>query len=227
MDIICISLSGNIVAGESGIKVQFIKKLEKLLKGYSSKYKFIITVGGGYASRLYITSTKSIISNNTLLDQIGIAFTRINALILKDLLSNLDVYPNVVASMEELKMATSTNSVAIMGGLIPGVSTDAVCALACEATNSKMLINVSNLAYIYDRPPSEKGAKKLETLTHDKLLEIAFKYDNRIAGSNFIFDMFASKIAKRANLNIKFVSDNIDDLEAAIQGRPYKGSMVK
>ena len=39
--------------------------------------------------------------------------------------------------------------------------------------------------------------------------------------------MFASKIAKRANLRIKFVSDNINDLEAAIQGRPFNGSIVK
>ncbi len=227
MDIICISLTGGIVSRESGVNVAFIKKLEKLLKRYQNKYKFIITVGGGYASRLYINSTRSIISNNSLLDQIGIAFTRINALILKDLLSSLDLYPNVVTSMEELKMATSTNEIIVMGGLIPGVSTDAVCALACEAMNCKMLINVSGLAYVYDRPPSEKGARKLETLSHDKLLEIAFKYDNRIAGSNFIFDMFASKIAKRAKIQIKFVSDDINSLDAAIQGKPYKGSIVK
>ncbi|MCL5419461.1 MAG: UMP kinase [Candidatus Marsarchaeota archaeon] len=227
MEIVCISLSGNIIAGDSGIKVPFVKKLEKMLKKYRSRYKFIITVGGGYSLRLYIKSTRSAVANNSLLDQIGIAFTRINALILRDLLSDLDVYPNVVTSLEELKMAITTNDVAIMGGLIPGVSTDAVCALACETMNCKMLINVSNLAYVYDRPPSENGSKKLDTLTHDRLLEIAFKYDNRIAGSNFIFDMFASKIAKRANLRIKFVSDNINDLEAAIQGRPFNGSIVK
>ena len=30
MEIVCISLSGNIIAGDSGIKVPFVKKLEKI-----------------------------------------------------------------------------------------------------------------------------------------------------------------------------------------------------
>ncbi|MEM3839320.1 MAG: hypothetical protein QXF01_01940, partial [Candidatus Micrarchaeaceae archaeon] len=105
MDVICISLSGSMISGEKGVNVDFIKKLADLFRRYSKRFKFIVTVGGGYSNRLYITSTRSIITNNSVLDQIGIAFTRINALVLKDLFSQLDVYPNVVTTMEELKQA--------------------------------------------------------------------------------------------------------------------------
>ncbi len=227
MEIICISLSGTMISGKKGVNVTFIRKLEKLFKRYSKRYKFIITVGGGYSNTLYVNSVRSIISNNSVLDQIGIGFTRINALVLKDLLSGLKMYPNVVTNMEELSMATSTSDIVIVGGLLPGVSTDAVCALACEVMNGKLLINASSMAYVYDRPPEEKGARRLERLTHQELLDLAYKYDSRVAKSNFIFDLFACKIAQRAGIEIRFVSDSIEDLDAVLQGKDHKGSTVK
>lgn len=215
------------ISGEKGVNVEFIKKLADLFKRYSGEYKFVVTVGGGYSNRLYVDSTRSIIMNNSVLDQIGIAFTRINALVLKDLFSGLDIYPNVVTSMEELRQAVNTSGVVIMGGLIPGISTDAVAALACEAMNGKMLINASSIAYVYDRPPAEKGAKKLERLTHQALLDLAYKYDSRVAKSSFIFDLVACKIAQRASIEIRFVSASIADLEAAMLGKEHNGSTVK
>jgi uridylate kinase len=224
--IMCISLGGSIISREDGINVEYVKKLRQLLIDYSGKYKFVLVVGGGYANRLYVNSIKSTIANNSILDQIGIALTRINALILNDLLTGLDVYPNTVTSLEELKMGIDKNSIVVLGGLLPGISTDAVSVLACEVLNSKLLINVSSIAYIYDKPPSEKGAKKLERLTHQQLVDLAYRYDSREARSHFIFDFVASKLAKRANLKIRFVDDSIKDLKLAIDGKFHKGSVV-
>jgi uridylate kinase len=224
--IVCISLGGSIIAREDGINLGYVRKLKVLLKSYSKKYKFVLVVGGGYPNKLYVNSIKEAIPNNSLLDQIGIAFTRINALIVKDLLLDLDIYPNVVTSLEELKMAINRNNIAVIGGLLTGISTDAVALLSCEVVNGKNLINVSSSAYIYDRPPSEKGAVKLTHLTHQKLIEIAYMYDTREARSNFIFDFVASKLAKRANIKIRLVDDSIPDLKLAIDGKFHKGSIV-
>src|SRR5271169_903952 len=98
MNTICISLGGSIVSRRNGVNVSYIKKLFGLMKKHSSKMKFIITVGGGYASRLYISSSRQILKNEAVLDEIAIAITRINALIVKDLLSEMDVYPNIVTT---------------------------------------------------------------------------------------------------------------------------------
>jgi uridylate kinase len=225
--IMCLSLGGSIISRDTGVNVEYSKKLSALIDHFRDKYKFIIVVGGGYASRLYIQSTKNIIENNSLLDQVGIAFTRINALILKDLLGNLSVYPNVITSLEELKNSLSMNDIVVLGGLLPGISTDAVSVLACEVTNSKLLINVSATSYVYDKPPSEEGAKKLKNLTHEQLVELAYKYDQREAGSHFILDLVASKLAKRSKIEIRFVDDNIENLYAAIEGREHNGTTVK
>ncbi len=227
MGIVCISLGGSIVSRKNGINVSYIRKLAKLLRSHVDKNKFIITVGGGYATRLYINSAKQIIKNDAVLDEIGIAITRINALIVKDLFSDMDVYPNIVTDLNELRMANKSNNIVLMGGLLPGISTDAVAILACEVAGSKVLINVSKDAYIYDRSPSEKNAKKLETISHNRMIEVASLRDTREAGSNFVFDLMAAKLAKRGNIEVRFVNDDILQLDMAIRGKKHNGTTVK
>lgn len=227
MEIICISLGGSIISTEEGINVDFVRRFSKLLKSAIHKYKFIIVVGGGYANRLYINSTRKIISNNALLDEVGIAFTRINALMMKDLFSDFKTYPNVVTNLEELKAAINENELVLMGGLIPGITTDASTVLACEVTGCKTLINVSSVGYIYDRLPSEKGAKRLDRLGYQQLLDLAYKYDSREAKAPFVFDLVGCKLARRSKIEIRFVSNDMAEIEKAILGKPYKGSIVK
>jgi len=211
---------------ESGVNVGYIKQLKTLLKAYSGK-RFIIVVGGGYASRLYINSSKAIIKNNSVLDEIGIAITRINALILKDLISDLNVYPNVITDLDELKSAINTNRIVVMGGLVPGISTDSVATIAAEIVGSGVLINVSSSSYVYDMPPSRKEAKKFKELSHERLIEIASVWDTREAGSNFVFDLMASKLARRGRIEVRFVNDDVGQLKLAIDGKRIDGTVVR
>lgn len=217
------------VSRKTGVNISYVRKLAKIIKKYSDRHKFIITVGGGYASRLYINSSRQIIKNEAVLDEIAIAITRINALIVKDLFSDMDVYPNIVTELSELRMANKSNSytVVLMGGLLPGISTDAVATLTCEVAGSKILINISEDAYIYDRPPTEKGAKRLEVVDHNRMIEVASIRDTRQAGSNFVFDLVASKLAKRGHIEVRFVNDNLEQLELAIAGKKHQGTVVK
>lgn len=224
---VCVSIGGSILSKESGINVGYVRKLAALLRKKIRNTRFIFVVGGGYSSRLYISSTRSIISNNAILDQIGIAFTGINALILKDLLSEFNIYPNVVTSMEELNAGIMQSDIVVMGGIIPGITTDSVAMLACELTGCRQMINVSRENYVYDRPVMERGAKKLAKLNHQQLVDIANRCDDRSAGSNFILDFFAAKIAKRSNIDILFVNDSVEELAKALEGKKHSGSVVK
>ncbi len=226
MECVCISVGGSILSREDGINVAYAMGLKEILKKYDKK-KFILVVGGGYASRLYINSSRKIIKNNSVLDEIGIAITRINALILKDLISSLDVYPNVVSTLDELRAALNTNRIVVMGGLLPGISTDSVSIIACEISGSNVLINASKESYIYNKNPLEKEAKKFIKLSHDELIFIASQFDTREAGSNFIFDLTASKLAKRGSIELRFVNDKITELELAIEGKTFNGTTVR
>ncbi len=227
METICISLGGHVVFKKNGVNVNYIKKLLDVIKQNTTKYKFIIVVGGGYASRLYTQPARQIIRNNEVLDEIAIAITRINALIVKDIFSDLEIYPNVATSLEELRAATRGNEVVVMGGLLPGMTTDAVAVLASEVVNSRVMINIGNGSYVYDRPPSMRGAKRLGSLDHNTMVDIASKYDTREADASFIFDLVASKLSKRAGIEIRFVNDDINEFRLALEGKKHKGSVVK
>ncbi len=227
MEKVCISLGGSVFSRPDGFNIQYITKLAGLIKKHKD-YKFVIVVGGGYASRLYLKQAREVVSNNLILDEIGIAFTKINTLLFKNFLKNyIDVYSNEIKDIDELKEALIENRVVVLGGLMPGITTDSIAVLACEATNCKKLINVSKEAYVYTKNPKESGAKKLEKLTHEQLIDIAFKYDERTAGSNFIFDVVASKLAKRSDIDIFFVDDDINSMEKVLLGKEHGGSVVK
>ncbi len=227
MEKICISMGGSIFSRDSGFNMEYITALAKLIKKYKD-YKFVIVVGGGYASRLYIEHARKVVSNNLILDEIGIAFTKINTLLFKNFLKDyVDVYSREIKDIDELKEALIENRVVVLGGLMPGITTDSIAVLACEATNCKRLINVSRESYVYTKNPKEKGAKRLDRLTHDQLIEIAFRSDARTAGSNFIFDLVASKLAKRSEINLYFVDDDVKNMERVLLGKPHGGSTVK
>ncbi|MGC8479065.1 MAG: hypothetical protein ACP5M9_00105 [Candidatus Micrarchaeia archaeon] len=117
-----------ILSREYGINVFYVIGLRNLLKKHSKK-KFILVVGG-YASRLYINSSRKIIRNNSVLDEIGITIKRINALILTDIISTLYIYLNVISTLDELRVALNTNRIVVTCGPLHGISTDSVSILA-------------------------------------------------------------------------------------------------
>jgi uridylate kinase len=225
MQTICISLGGSIVATEEGFNADYIIELSKVLERYKG-IKFVITVGGGYISRQYINALRARGVREYSLDELGIAFTHANAIAIKSLFKGEDIYQNIVSNIDELKDANLHNRIVFTCGYMPGITTDAVSAISCEAIGGKMLINISKEPYIYDRNPSEHGAKKLARISHSRLVELAEKYDTREAKANFIFDIVASKIAKRSNIRLEFVGEDIHELEKAIAMKPHKGSTV-
>lgn len=226
MDTICFSVGGSIISKESGVNVAFIKGLSALLQKYGGKRKFIIVVGGGHVNGNYLKDIKPEIQNNSTLDMISIAFTRINAAAVLGMLSGMDAYPKVAESLDELGEAFTRHNVVVMGGLLPGITTDAVSVLACERVEGKELVNVSSEAYVYDRSPREDGAQRLESLTYDQLISLACKYDTREARAHFLFDLVACKLIKRAGITVRFVGEDLSQLELAIEGKQHKGSTV-
>ncbi len=220
-------MGGSVFSRESGFNIEYVSGLAKLIKRYKD-FEFVIVVGGGYASRLYINQAKSIVTNNLILDEIGIEFTKLNTILFKNFMKDyVDVYSGEITDIEELKEALTKNRVVVLGGLMPGITTDSIAVLACEATGCKKLVNISSESYVYDKNPKEKGAKRLEKLTHDQLIDIAFRSDARTAGSNFIFDLVASKLAKRSDIDLYFVDDKVGSMEDVLQGKKHEGSVVK
>lgn len=224
--IICVSLGGSGVTDSSGLNFSNIKKFTDVL-ARNKNYRFIIVVGGGNASRLYQASASHIIKSKRTLFEIGIQVTRLNAFaVMCYAKGRLDVYPKVVESLSELKGAIKKNKIVFMGGLKPGLTTDSTTTLVCKEVKSKLLVNLSSVPYVYDRPPGQKGAIKYKQMSYDQLVALSNKYDKRNPISNFIFDKIASRIAKRQKIEIRFAGYSPDSFARAIKGN-HNGTTVK
>ncbi len=227
MDTVCISLGGSVFSKEGGFNISCMRGISGIIKAHGNKH-FIIVVGGGHASRLYLGHARGILKNNLVLDEIGMSFTKANAMLFRGFLreSGIDVYANDIGSIRDLREAVSENRIVVMGGLLPGITTDAVAVLACEAAGAKIMVNVSKEAYVYDRHPDEKGAKKIAKMDYGTLIRLASSGDAREAGTNFIFDIVASKLARRSGIRVYFVSDDPKELDAVISNRKHAGTVV-
>ena len=227
MQTICISLGGSVVSNENGLNVKYLHGMAELLsKPVFKNTHFIIVTGGGYTNRRYIEALRKEGVSEYVLDEIGIAFTKANAIAAKSFFK--EAYPNVVSSPFELKEAYASGSKVIFAsGFIPGFTTDAVAIISCEALGCKRLINISKEGGLYNIDPSKKGAAKLKKISHDELIRLAEQFDTRQAKVNFVFDLVASKLAKRSRIRIDFIGSEIKELELALLGKAHSGTVVE
>jgi uridylate kinase len=225
---ITISLGGSVLSRKEGYNIGYASEFCELVKRHKGE-KFLVCAGGGNLNRELLAAVAGKIGNRAHLDELGIAVTRINALILKDLLCALgvDVNETIPTSLDQLKEMHKMHRVTVFGGLMEGITTDSDAVLGAELASSRTMINVGETPYVYDRNPKEKGAKKLERLSYDELLSLARTGDRRAPRTNFIFDYVATLLAARSGIRLLFVGAEIKDLEAALAGRAHGGSTVE
>jgi uridylate kinase len=226
-EIITLSIGGSLLVPDIP-DVEYIKKIAKIFRKHSKKYRFAIVTGGGADARVYARAMRQIYKNEFLADQGAILSTWQNAYLLLAALQEIS-YKKLPSSFDEAAEALDHNDIVIMGGTIPGTTTDTVAVLLAERIDSKRVINVSNVDAIYTSDPKkDKKAKKIKTMKHIELAKLAAEKDTRKAGENFVFDVLAAKLLTRSGIEGHFVSGNkLDDLEKAITGKKHNGTIVK
>ena len=118
----------------------------------------------------------------------------------------IKVYPKVAKDFTEAGKAAQKYAVVVMGGTIPGITTDTDSVLLAEKLGAKRLVNISNVDAIYDsNPKTNPNAMKFDGMTYDELIALANGSDKRTAGTNFVFDMLACKLAARSKIELFFV----------------------
>lgn len=223
---IVLSLGGSLISTEKGIDKEFLEKVKTLLE--KSEFSFGIVTGGGNAARRYADEVRKKGGNEFEADEAAIKATKENA---KELIKALGktAYPKVCESFDDARTQAKKHKIVVMGGTIAGITTDADAVLLAEALHAQQLINLSNVDAIYDSDPKKNpNAKKFAQLTHEQLVQLAVKYDKRTAGTHFVFDILACKLAARSKLELHFVDGkNWDDLKAAIERKSHTGTTVK
>jgi len=220
---IVISLGGSVVRPKSELDVRFVSKLASVLTQIKGRY--ILVVGGGGLARLEANKVREDGGNEFEADTAAIKITRKNA---KEVSAYFENAPSrIPTNFNCLKKMAKRYEIVFMGGTIPGITTDADAVLAAEMLNAERVINISNTAYIYDKDPRKyENAKRYEQMTHYELLKLAIRSDMRRAGTHFIFDSVASKIAYRSNIPLYFVDKKIGEIKKALLGKRHRGTVI-
>ncbi|MFB6108969.1 MAG: UMP kinase [Haloplanus sp.] len=183
-------------------------------------------VGGGGVAREYITAARELGANEVQLDQIGIDVTRINARLLVSALDDL-ADPTPPTDYEEAGDALRRGDVPVMGGVMPGQTTDAVAAALAEYVDADLLVYATSVDGVFSADPGrDPDAERYRRLTAHELVDVVAPM-SRDAGASAPVDLLAAKLIERSGMRT-VVLDGTDPeaVEAAVLRGDHSGTDV-
>jgi len=214
---VVISLGGSIISPD---EPDYIKNVASLIKKASENLAIYVVVGGGKLARRYINAGRKLGASEEYLDAIGISATRMNAMLL-----NIFFNKTIPSSIEE---ACKISPPVIMGGTVPGHSTDAVGAMLAREIRADRFIIATDVDGIYDKDPKlHKDAKKFDKISIKELRRMAGD-EWKQAGKSAVVDAIACRIIEESKIKTCVVNGkNLGELENAIYGKKFNGTLVE
>ena len=81
MDTVVISIGGSVLVSDRN-DADYLKAIASLLRKLSTTHKLYVVTGGGRIARYYILTGRALGADESTLDELGIAVTRLNARLL-------------------------------------------------------------------------------------------------------------------------------------------------
>lgn len=225
MDTVVISLGGSVLVpgdGDSG----YIKSLSTILKELSETIALFVVCGGGRIARYYINTGRALGLTEPQLDELGIGAARMNASLLIAALGDC-AYSRPARNVDQAHNAREDYGIVIMGGTVPGHTTDAVSAMLAEKVGASRLVNATNVDGVYDSDPRKNpDAKKFDSMTYEQLQSLSSVGHDK-AGPNVIFDPKGLGIIAENRIPLLVCNGrNLNALKDAIQGNEFEGTVV-
>jgi uridylate kinase len=125
----------------------------------------------------------------------------------------------VAYTLDDAAQCLCEGKVVVMGGLKPGITTDAVAALVSERIDAALLVKGTDQDGVYNKDPRKfADAVKLDRLSLEDLTGI-FEHNVHKAGMHQIIDPEAIKVLKRKRLKLVVVNGfKPENILAAIAG---------
>jgi len=225
MDKIVVSLGGSVIVPDDNDGA-FLKRFSEMISSLCDRYQIYLVCGGGKIARYYIKVGRSLGLTEYDLDEMGILSTRINAALVAYSLGDISV-GKVPTDILEAHRLEKKGKVVVMGGTVPGHTTDAVSAMLAKEVKAVRIINGTSVdaAYTAD-PKKDPHAERLSKITHQQLYELV-NVGMHGAGPSNVFDRLGAQIARDGHISISIVDGrDIEEMRAAIEGRPIKGTVV-
>ena len=226
MEPVVLSLGGSVLITD-GDDVAYIRELSRMLVDVSSSTKLMVVTGGGRIARHYIRSAREFGAPEDLLDEMGIAVTRLNARLLTTSLGG-SASPSIPKDYDEALSAAEKHPIVVMGGVSPGITTDAVAAFLAERAGARRLVNATSVdgAYTSD-PNTDSAAVRIPEMSREELVRLVAGTPSG-AGPNIVFDPTGARVVERAGITLAIVDGrDLPNLRSALLGRDFKGTLVR
>ncbi|MAK05425.1 MAG: UMP kinase [Euryarchaeota archaeon] len=231
-DTIVIALGGSLLSSDESDKINlwkidFVNLINSVL---DSGVKIFIVVGGGKLARKNIAKAKNDgIVDEFQLDLIGINATRENARdVIKSFENVQNLNKNVPKSIDDVLISFGNYDLTIMGGTVPGHTTDTVAIKLAKEINSKLVVIATNVSHVYTGDPREdRNATPIEKLSLKELGELSGVGKPIQPGSSFAVDPVGVSLAIDHNLPLVILNGHdVENLRKAIYGEPFNGTIV-
>ena len=224
---IVISVGGSLIVPNGGINTDFLIKLNKLIREEVANGKrFMLIAGGGKLARRYQEAGSAVIGKLTRedLDWLGIHSTHLNAHLLRTIFQDI-ANPRVVQDYDR-RLENWIEPIAIGAGWMPGCSTDYDAVVFARDHKAKLIINMSNIDYVFDKDPGKfSDAKPLKKITWEAMKKLVG--DKWIPGHNSPFDPIATELAESLKLAIVIANgNNMENIKKIINGESFKGTVI-
>jgi uridylate kinase len=199
-----VRIGGSVVA--SPVNTELMGRYADLIKTVKSQgHEVAVVVGGGALAREFIRIAKELGLNMQAQDELAISVSRLYAQLFVKRLGET-ACSKVAFTLDDVAQCLSEGKVAVMGGLKPGITTDAVAALVAERMNAVLLVKGTDQEGVYDKDPQKHAdAVKLDKLSFEDLPKI-FEENVHKAGMHQVIDPEAVKVLKRHRVKLIVVN---------------------
>lgn len=228
---IVLKVSGESLKGDSNIDAKKLEKICSEIREIGKDNELLVVVGGGNFWRgrnsLNISSATS--------DYMGMLGTIMNALAMESYLNKDEVIATCYSAFEVLGVVKKAilsdvledlkkGKIIILGGGlgVPNLSTDMTTVSKAIEYDADLILMAKNVDGIYDRDPKNSDAKKLDTITHEELLNLSLSQ-----GVSSLLILDAEALVELTKYKIPlyvYKADEIDNIEEVISGE--KGTRV-
>ena len=231
MKFIVAAVGGSLLRPEVQERQSWLKDLSVMVKEQISPgVKLGLVVGGGSPARDSIQLVEPIINDVLALDRIGISATRLNASIIKEVFQNSGIFVSeqIPKNVTEAVTLMEKYDVVVMGGTVPGHTTDAVAIELAISSNSDKCIIATNVNKVYEEDPrNNEGAKSFDNLTFNELQKIVGPAEHCNAGISQVVDPVGVSLANKSKLTLNILDGRkIENIKNAIKGSKFEGTTV-
>ncbi|MGB2581642.1 MAG: UMP kinase [Thermoplasmata archaeon] len=225
MDTVVLSLGGSILVRDED-NSRYIQDIAEMLVEASGTARIFVVTGGGRIARYYIREGRALGAPESFLDEMGIEVTRLNARLL---IAALGEHSNHTPPKDykDAVLAAKHNRIVVMGGVSPGITTDAVSSILAERVRASRVVNATSVDGVYTADPvKEPSAERIPRMTYEGLIALVGAAPRK-AGPNIVFDAAGASVLARARIPLYVVDGgDIANLRFALEGKAFEGTSV-